>query len=67
MRVELVPAGATIDIAAVRAAVPGGVVAKASLDALQAIAPHLRGELLEGLDLPDCYRYDEWLRGEREA
>ena len=68
-RVELVPGTASVDLAAVRAAVPAGVagVAKASLESLRAIAPHLRGELLEGLDLPDCYRYDEWLRGEREA
>jgi DNA-binding SARP family transcriptional activator/tetratricopeptide (TPR) repeat protein/energy-coupling factor transporter ATP-binding protein EcfA2 len=27
----------------------------------------LRGELLEGLDLPDCHQYHEWYRAEREA
>ncbi|HET9990767.1 MAG TPA: hypothetical protein VFQ65_19690, partial [Kofleriaceae bacterium] len=58
-RVELVPNGATIDLAAIRAAVPGGAVAgvaRASTEALAAVAPLVRGELLEGLDLPDCYR-----------
>jgi DNA-binding SARP family transcriptional activator len=69
-RVELVANGASIDLAALRAAVPGGVaagVARASTEALEAVAPRLRGEFLEGLDLPDCYRYDEWLRAERET
>ncbi|HTR51272.1 MAG TPA: BTAD domain-containing putative transcriptional regulator, partial [Kofleriaceae bacterium] len=68
-RVELVPGDALIDLARVRAAVPGGAagVARASTEALAAVAPAIRGELLEGLDLPDCYRYDEWLRAERET
>lgn len=69
-RVELVPAGAAIDLAVVRAAVPGGVAAgipRAATDALRAAAAHIRGELLEGLELPDCYKYDEWLRAERES
>jgi DNA-binding SARP family transcriptional activator len=69
-RVELVAAGAAIDLVAVRAAVPGGTpagVARASTEALEAVAPLLTGELLEGLDLPDCYRYDEWLRAARET
>ncbi|HEX7703345.1 MAG TPA: AAA family ATPase, partial [Kofleriaceae bacterium] len=53
-----------------RGAVPGGTaagVARTSTEVLGALATHVRGELLEGLDLPDCYRYDEWLRTEREA
>jgi DNA-binding SARP family transcriptional activator len=69
-RVELVANGAMIDLAAIRAVIPGGTaagVARATTDALAAVAPLVRGELLEGLDLPDCYRYDEWLRSEREA
>ena len=66
--VELVANGAAIDLSTIRAAVPGGVtgVSQASTEALAAVAPLLRGELLEGLELPDCYRYDEWLRSERE-
>jgi DNA-binding SARP family transcriptional activator/tetratricopeptide (TPR) repeat protein len=69
-RVELVANGATIDLAAVRSAVPGGTtagVARASTEALAAVACLLRGELLEGLEMPDCYRFDEWLRSERET
>jgi len=68
-RVELLPNGAAIDLAAIRASVPGGTaagVARATTESLAAVAPLVRGELLEGLDLPDCYRYDEWLRSERE-
>ena len=67
-RVELVGATASIDLAAVRGALGNAAgVAKASTAELVALAPHARGELLEGLDLPDCFRYDEWLRPEREA
>jgi DNA-binding SARP family transcriptional activator/tetratricopeptide (TPR) repeat protein len=69
-RIELVPQGAFIDLAAIRAAIPGGTaagVARAATETLAAVAPLVRGELLEGLELPDCYRYDEWLRSERET
>jgi DNA-binding SARP family transcriptional activator len=68
-RVELVAAGAAIDVATLRAAVPGGAagVARASTEALSAVAPLVAGEPFEGLDLVDCYRFDEWLRGERDA
>ena len=34
---------------------------------LGAAAARFRGELLEGLDLPDCYRFHEWCTAEREA
>ena len=44
----------------------GGVEA-ASTEALRARRRALRGELLEGLELPSCYRYHEWCVGEREA
>ncbi|MBV8758652.1 MAG: AAA family ATPase [Deltaproteobacteria bacterium] len=52
---------ASIDLAIVREASP-----RSATGALQAAAAHLRGDLLEGLDLADCFRWDEWLRGERE-
>src|SRR5207247_1270126 len=39
----------------------------AGLAALAQAAARFRGELLEGLDLPGCYRYHEWCVGEREA
>jgi DNA-binding SARP family transcriptional activator/tetratricopeptide (TPR) repeat protein len=41
--------------------------ATASTEALRAAAALFRGELLEGLDLPGCYRYHEWCVAEREA
>ena len=50
--------GAIIDLAAVA---EGAVSpALASLDALKKAAALYRGEFLEGLDLPECYRYHEW-------
>ena len=33
---------------------------------LERAAQLLRGELLDGLELPDCYRYSEWCRAQRE-
>jgi DNA-binding SARP family transcriptional activator len=36
-------------------------------DRLRDVAARFRGELLEGLDLPDCYRYHEWCASQREA
>src|SRR6185369_5510289 len=41
--------------------------AAADTDALRRAAGCFRGELLEGLDLPDCYGFHEWCVGEREA
>jgi DNA-binding SARP family transcriptional activator/tetratricopeptide (TPR) repeat protein len=59
------PRGATIDLATVVAhAAPA---AKASIEALRTAAALFRGELLEGLDLPECYRYHEWCIAERET
>ena len=66
-RVELVPGDAAIDLRELRKVAKPGAVAQATTETLRAAAVHARGELLEGLDLPDCYRYDEWLRGERES
>ena len=65
-RVAFEPAGAGVDLARVRDLV-GGDVGAASTEALRSAAGHFRGELLEGLDLPDCYRYHEWCVAEREA
>jgi len=39
----------------------------ASTGSLQQAASRFRGAFLEGLDLPDCYRYDTWYTTEREA
>lgn len=38
-----------------------------STDCLQQAAFRFRGAFLEGLDLPDCYRYDTWYTTEQEA
>ncbi len=56
--------GAVIDLVDVESSV--GSLSRASLDALRAAAARYRGELLEGLDLPECYRYHEWCIAERE-
>jgi predicted ATPase/DNA-binding SARP family transcriptional activator len=57
--------GATLDLEAARE--PQGSLASDSLEKLRTRAALYRGELLEGLDLPECYRYHEWCVGEREA
>jgi DNA-binding SARP family transcriptional activator len=54
------------DVTAVRTALAGGARA-ASTETLKDTASRFRGELLEGLDLPDCYRYHEWCVAERES
>lgn len=58
----------TVDLARLRAAIGGtpGGAAKAPTDVLRAVAPLVRGELLEGLDLPECSRFCEWCRAERD-
>ncbi len=55
----------TLDLADVRAvhASLGG----RSISELEAAARRFRGELLEGLDWSDSYRFHEWCLGEREA
>jgi predicted ATPase/DNA-binding SARP family transcriptional activator len=39
----------------------------ATVEELRAAAQRFRGELLDGLDLPDCFRYQAWCAAEREA
>ncbi len=55
-----------LDLAMARSIVAGGVRA-ASVEALRRAAALFRGELLEGIELPDAFRYHEWLVAEREA
>ena len=55
-----------LDLLSVRALV-GGRPATAPVDALRRAALLFRGELLEGLELPDCFRFHEWCSGQREA
>jgi DNA-binding SARP family transcriptional activator len=55
--------GAVVDRNAIETV---GPPANAALEVLRQAAALYRGELLEGLDLPDCYRYHQWCIAERE-
>jgi DNA-binding SARP family transcriptional activator/tetratricopeptide (TPR) repeat protein len=66
-RVAFEAAGARVDWSAVRQTLSRGGPPAASTEDLAAAAELFRGELLEGLDLPDCYEYQEWRQAEREA
>src|SRR5207247_3438013 len=57
---------ARVDLLTVRAAT-GRDVAAASTEVLERSTELLRGEFLDSLDLPDCYRYHEWWIAERES
>jgi DNA-binding SARP family transcriptional activator len=65
-RVSFEGTNAACDATDVRVAFPEGV-RRAPTELLRQVAARFRGELLEGLDLPDCYRYHEWCIAEREA
>ena len=60
------PIDTTIDLRDVRMLV-GAPMEDASTEVLREVAPQLRGTLLAGLDLPDCYAYSSWLAAERDA
>src|SRR6185503_19231361 len=55
----------TTDLGAVLGELEGGVETAPTERLLQA-RKRFRGELLEGLLLPDCYRYHQWSTAERE-
>jgi DNA-binding SARP family transcriptional activator len=38
----------------------------ATVETLETLAAMFRGEFLEGLDLPRCFRFQQWCAGERE-
>jgi DNA-binding SARP family transcriptional activator len=57
---------AVCDATLVHAVLAGGI-GGVPTDRLRDVAARFRGELLEGLDLPDCYRYHEWCASQREA
>jgi DNA-binding SARP family transcriptional activator len=65
-RVSIELGSAAVDLLSVRALV-GHDVSAASTDALKQAASLFGGEFLDGLDLPICYRYQEWCMAEREA
>lgn len=58
--------GARMDLLEARAAL-GADPGRVSTEHLRASAHLFAGDFLEGLELPDCHRYREWLVGEREA
>ena len=65
-RVGFEPRGATTDLLELRALLVEGLNAKPTRE-LEVAVDAVKGELLEGLDLPDCYQYSQWCRTEREA
>ncbi len=65
-RVGFEPRGAEVDLLAVRQQVRPAE-GRASLADLRRAAARFRGEFLEGLELPDCYRFHEWVIAQREA
>jgi DNA-binding SARP family transcriptional activator len=58
--------GATVDVLSVREAL-AGPVANLEMDRLRELAGWYRGELLEGLELPEQHDFGAWLVAEREA
>jgi len=64
-RVGFEPEGVTVDLLEVRSLLSGGMRALA-LDELEACSKRFRGEVLEGLELDDCFGFAHWLAGERE-
>ena len=64
--VSFEPAGAVVDLASLRAE-SGTDPGSLSIEVLARAAARFRGEFLEELDLPDCYRYHEWWTAERES
>lgn len=58
--VEFVADGAMLDIAQI--CTPGN----ATTESLETCAALFRGEFLDGLDLPACFRYQQWCVAERE-
>lgn len=63
--VAFVRDGAAIDLFTLHEKV-GADCRQASNEALAAAVQCFRGEFLEGLDLPGCYRYHAWCTAERE-
>ncbi|HEV3191366.1 MAG TPA: BTAD domain-containing putative transcriptional regulator, partial [Polyangiaceae bacterium] len=64
-RVAFEPFGARVDLLEATT-YSGSGVAAAGADALRRAAGALAGDFLEGLELPDCYRFHEWCTAERE-
>jgi len=65
-RVALDSGTGALDLARARALLEKGAAEATTAD-LRNAAALFRGELLEGLELPDCFRYQAWCVAEREA
>src|SRR5687768_16298159 len=65
-RVGIELGSACVDLLSVRSLLGNGISA-ATADAMKQAASLFHGEFLDGLDLPVCYRYQEWCLAEREA
>jgi DNA-binding SARP family transcriptional activator len=65
-RVRFEATTASVDLSEVQALSTKGLAA-ASLAELQAAADAFRGELLEGLDLSEAFRFQAWCTAQREA
>ncbi len=65
-RIGFEACNAEVDVVRVRELLAGDISAR-SVEELETAIGLLRGELLDGLDLPACYRYQEWCLAEREA
>ncbi len=64
-RVAFEPQGAVVDLTTVRDLL--GDVPTAPIEALKNAIALFRGEFLDGLDLPLCYRFQQWCLAERAA
>ena len=62
--VHFQPVNATVDLERLRELLSSSM---ASVEQLKEAVNLFRGEFLDGLDLPACYRYQEWCLAEREA
>jgi predicted ATPase len=65
-RVGIALGNAEVDLLSVRSLLRDGVSATSTDDLRQAVSL-FGGEFLDGLDLPVCYRYQEWCMAERET
>jgi DNA-binding SARP family transcriptional activator len=65
-RVTMTAAGAEVDLLAVREIFATGLK-NANSNKLREAADRFRGQFLEGLELPDCYRFQAWCTSQRET
>ncbi|MCW5636474.1 MAG: AAA family ATPase [Rubrivivax sp.] len=64
-QVQFVASACRVDVQEVQSLLAGGTAAT-PLAVLEQAAQQLRGEFLDGLELPACYRFHHWCMAERE-